>query len=135
MTAAPLDRAALQREAEEEKQARIRATEAEHKRRRASEVQLIQEKGAAGAQLQTEMDKWAKTSDGQNWKDIKSLLSTVHEVMCENSGWTPIKLSDLIVNPEAQQKKYWRKAILLCHPDKHQHASAEQQYRAERIFP
>merc|ERR1719171_2679074 len=95
---------------------------------------MVAAKVEAGQQLQAELDKWALTTDGKSFKDIKTLLSTVHDVFWQNSNWTPISLSDLMINPAEKSKKFYRKAILLCHPDKHQHAPADQQYRAERIF-
>mmetsp|Transcript_11616 Transcript_11616/g.33815 ORF Transcript_11616/g.33815 Transcript_11616/m.33815 type:complete len:91 (+) Transcript_11616:1236-1508(+) len=78
------------------------------------------------------MDKWAKTSDG-SYKDIRSLLSTLQDVLWEGHDWKPISLSTLMMS-SAEVKKAYRLALILAHPDRHQHASADQQYRAERVF-
>merc|ERR1712194_383665 len=78
------------------------------------------------------MDAWAKTPDGQSWKDIKVLVSTMHTVTWPDSGWKELSLGDLL-EPNAL-KKYYRKAILLVHPDKQKDADPEQQVRADRIF-
>jgi hypothetical protein len=79
-----------------------------------------------------ELDKWAFT-DGEKFKDVRSLLSSMESVLWLNSGWETVALAELMIS-DATVKKLYRKAILLCHPDKHQKASPEQQYRADRIF-
>merc|ERR1719203_1322397 len=84
-------------------------------------------------ELAAEMDCWAKMPDGQSYKDIKVLLSTLHTVTWPNSGWKECPLSELVTN-ESNIKKYYRKAILLAHPDKHSDTSPTQQVRADRIF-
>lgn len=82
--------------------------------------------------LQAELDCWALTENA-SLKDIKVLLTTMHQVLGENSKWTPVNLSDLVMHPNSL-KEHVRKAILVSHPDKHHFASAEQQCRAKRIF-
>eukprot|EP00928_Gymnodinium_smaydae_P042284 TRINITY_DN28493_c0_g1_i1.p1 TRINITY_DN28493_c0_g1~~TRINITY_DN28493_c0_g1_i1.p1 ORF type:complete len:377 (-),score=100.99 TRINITY_DN28493_c0_g1_i1:36-1166(-) len=90
------------------------------------------DKVAAGNEIKEEMDKWAKTPDGQSFKDIRTLLSTMHEVMWEDSGWKQVPLSELIAGGTI--KKNYRKAIIMTHPDRFQDAPPEKQLRAERIF-
>lgn len=80
-----------------------------------------------------EMDRWAKTPDGQAFKDIKVLLSTLHTVTWPDSGWKELPLSELITG-EGNVKKWYRKAILVVHPDKQTEADTDQQVRADRIF-
>jgi hypothetical protein len=84
------------------------------------------------SQLGPELDRWAMTEQGK-FKDVRSLLSSMSSVLWPNSGWEDPPFGELMIN-EAALKKTYRKAIIICHPDKHQSASTEQQYRADRIF-
>ena len=78
------------------------------------------------------MDKWALTEQGK-FKDVRSLLSTMGSVLWEGSGWVDVPMGELMIS-DAAVKKTYRKAIGLRHPDRHQKESADQQYRADRIF-
>ncbi|XP_077417435.1 cyclin-G-associated kinase [Vanacampus margaritifer] len=50
-------------------------------------------------------------------RNIRALLSTLHTVLWEGeSRWRPVGMADL-VTPE-QVKKFYRKAVLVVHPDK-----------------
>ncbi|XP_007671016.1 cyclin-G-associated kinase isoform X2 [Ornithorhynchus anatinus] len=50
-------------------------------------------------------------------RNIRALISTLHLVLWEGeSRWKPVGMADL-VTPE-QVKKYYRKAVLVVHPDK-----------------
>ncbi|XP_074526074.1 cyclin-G-associated kinase isoform X2 [Halichoeres trimaculatus] len=50
-------------------------------------------------------------------RNIRALLSTLHTVLWEGeTRWKPVGMADL-VTPE-QVKKYYRKAVLVVHPDK-----------------
>ena len=82
--------------------------------------------------LSESYDRWALTDAGK-LRDVRTLLSTLPQVMWPDSGWVPIPISELMLS-DATVKKAWRKAIIICHPDRHQNASPEQQYRADRIF-
>lgn len=97
-----------------------------------AEAQLRKDKQSVANSLAADLDKWAKTSDGETWKDIRGLLSTVHEVTWPNSEWKQVTMSELIA-PNAVKKQY-RKGILMYHPDKVKDAPPDVQYRAERIF-
>jgi len=91
-----------------------------------------QEKLDMQSQLGPELDRWAMTEQGK-FKDVRSLLSSMSTVLWPNSGWEDPPFGELMIN-EAAVKKTYRKAIIMCHPDKHQSAGTEQQYRADRIF-
>lgn len=78
------------------------------------------------------LDSWALTEQGK-LKDVRTLLSTMDSVLWSKSGWESVALSELMMN-ESVVKKVYRKAILVCHPDKHQDKCVEEQYRADRIF-
>ncbi len=82
--------------------------------------------------LGPELDRWAFSEPGK-YKDVRSLLSSMESVLWLNSGWQTIAMGELMINDTAV-KKLHRKAIILCHPDRHQQAPADQQYRADRIF-
>ncbi|KAG5840268.1 hypothetical protein ANANG_G00187010 [Anguilla anguilla] len=50
-------------------------------------------------------------------RNIRALLSTLHTVLWEGeTRWKPVGMADLI-NPD-QVKKFYRKAVLVVHPDK-----------------
>mmetsp|Transcript_77 Transcript_77/g.176 ORF Transcript_77/g.176 Transcript_77/m.176 type:complete len:279 (-) Transcript_77:112-948(-) len=127
------DRRQLVREREANCQARVDEANRINVERRQAEEQMKKDKLDLNNKLVMEMDKWAKTADGNKFKDIRTLISTVHTVLWPNSNWTPVSLSELVAN-NTNTKKFYRKAILMCHPDRHQSASAEQQVRADRIF-
>jgi hypothetical protein len=122
-----LVRARMEREAAQIQAARdfaqAKALEEANKRQGKLDVQ---------AQIGSELDKWAMTEQGK-YKDVRSLLSSISNVLWPNSGWVEIPMGELMMN-EAMVKKTYRKAIIMCHPDRHQHANVEQQYRADRIF-
>lgn len=129
-----MDRSELVRKREEEKNRRMQEKLQEKQDRDAKESSALNEKLEASGRLAEELDNWAKNKDGTGYKDIKTLLCTMHEVIWQGSNWQQVPLSELMVNPEAKVKKFYRKGVLIAHPDKHQSASGEQQYRAERIF-
>uniref|UniRef100_A0A7S1SFU5 J domain-containing protein n=1 Tax=Alexandrium catenella TaxID=2925 RepID=A0A7S1SFU5_ALECA len=129
----PLDRAKLVAEREAAEKARVDEANRVHAERRQSEEQLKKDKLKMSNKLYAEMDGWAKTPDMQSFKDIRTLLSTVHTVMWPNAGWQPLTLSELVAK-DSNVKKYYRKAVLMCHPDKQTEADPERQVRADRIF-
>ncbi|XP_042305529.1 cyclin-G-associated kinase isoform X3 [Sceloporus undulatus] len=68
--------------------------------------------------------------DGKE-RNIRALLSTLHTVLWEGeTKWKPVGMADL-VTPD-QVKKYYRKAVLVVHPDKAVGQSYEQY--AKMIF-
>lgn len=127
------DRAKLVAEREAAEKAAVDAANRVHTERRNSEEQLKKDKLHMSNKLYAEMDGWAKTADGQNFKDVRTLISTVHTVLWPNSGWQPLPLSELVAK-DSNVKKYYRKAVLMCHPDKQTEADPERQVRADRIF-
>ena len=48
--------------------------------------------------------------------NIRALLSTLHTVLWENSGWTAPGMTDLV--EPARVKRAYMKANLIVHPDK-----------------
>jgi hypothetical protein len=99
--------------------------------RRQTEENLRADKLEASNKLRHVLDAWAKGPD-EKFKDIRTLLSTQHEVLWKDSGWKPVGLSELI--QDGHVKKVYRKAIIVVHPDKMKEAEPDKQIRAERIF-
>lgn len=128
-----LDRNQLVAEREAKEKARVDEANRVHQERRMAEDQLKKDKLKMSNKLYDEMDRWAKTPDGQSFKDIRTLLSTMHNVVWQGSGWQQLSLAELVAK-DSNVKKYYRKAILMCHPDKQTEADPEQQVRADRIF-
>ncbi|KAL8269643.1 hypothetical protein Esti_006398 [Eimeria stiedai] len=126
-----LRRAELAANREARKQQRMLEKLQEVEKRRAQETKQQQDKLALPEELKLELDRWAKTADG-SFKDVRTLLSTMHEVLWQDAAWEPASLSSLMMS--ATLKKQFRRALLLAHPDKHQSAPPARQYRAERIF-
>ncbi|KAK9170974.1 DnaJ domain protein [Cryptosporidium meleagridis] len=82
--------------------------------------------------LVEEISRWSRKPDG-SYKDIRVLLSSLQQVLWENAQWEPIEFSKLMSDIELVKKVY-RKAIILCHPDKHHKESEKHKSRAHLIF-
>lgn len=48
--------------------------------------------------------------------NIRALLSSLHTILWENSGWTPPQMTDLV--EVSRVKRSYMKANLVVHPDK-----------------
>lgn len=73
---------------------------------------------------------WAE--DNGRVKNIRTLLSTMHQVMWEDCKWTEVNMGKLIQPNDV--KKHYRKAMIVVHPDKAGGRNAEQLLIAERVF-
>ncbi|KAK6590217.1 hypothetical protein RS030_172673 [Cryptosporidium xiaoi] len=82
--------------------------------------------------INEEINDWCRKSDG-TYKDISVLLSSLHQVLWENAQWEPVEFFQLMSNPELLKKTY-RKALILCHPDKHQREKEEHRYKVHQVF-
>ncbi|XP_050232122.1 uncharacterized protein LOC126680896 isoform X2 [Mercurialis annua] len=87
--------------------------------------------------LQTEMD--LLDEDIRLWSagketNIRSLLSTLHHILWDNSGWYAVPLTSIIESSNV--KKAYQKARLCLHPDKLQQrgATVPQKFVAEKAF-
>ena len=116
----------------ESKEAQIKAAREFVQSNASEEANRRANKVTAQNVLGPELDAWAFTEQGK-FKDVRSLLSTMGSVLWLNSGWEEVNMGELMISA-ATVKKMYRKAIILTHPDRHQRESAEQQYRADRIF-
>ena len=97
-----------------------------------NESKLRQSKLELQNSLGRVLDNWCFSEPGK-YKDIRSLLSSISTVLWNNSGWVDVPIGELMLN-ETVVKRTYRKAIIMCHPDRHQQGSAEQQFRADRVF-
>ncbi|SBT78954.1 conserved Plasmodium protein, unknown function [Plasmodium ovale] len=104
----------------------------ELKEHRYQEEVKFKEKAVASEKIKKQIVKWSKNSD-DTYKDLKVMLSTLNDVLWENSEWKHVSMSDLMSNT-AMVKRTYKSAILLCHPDKHRDKSVERVLRAEMIF-
>merc|ERR1719336_844365 len=127
------DRAKLVAEREARERQRVADASARQQEATQKEEKLKADKVEKNNELALEMDRWAKTPDGQAYKDIKVLLSTLHSVTWQGCPWKELPLAELVGN-ENKIKTWYRKAILLVHPDKQADTPPEQQVRADRIF-
>ncbi|CDU85166.1 DnaJ protein, putative [Plasmodium yoelii] len=120
------------KENQESVQSKVNNRLKELKEYRCQEEANFKEKIAISDKIKKQITKWSKNSD-ESYKDIKVMLSTLDDVLWENSDWKRVSVSDLISNPSAVKKAY-KSAILLCHPDKHRGKPIERVLRAELIF-
>lgn len=128
-----LDRQQLVAEREAREKAAVDEKMRRHIEQKKREDTERKQKVELANQLQKELEDWARMPDGQSYKDIRTLLSTMHTVMWPDSGWEPLPLSELVAG-DSKIKKYYRQAIMMAHPDKNKGATVEQQVRADRIF-
>ncbi|OII73714.1 uncharacterized protein cubi_03512 [Cryptosporidium ubiquitum] len=82
--------------------------------------------------LVEEIGRWSRKPDG-SYKDIRVLLSSLQQVLWKDAQWEPVEFSKLMSDMELVKKVY-RKAIILCHPDKHHKESKKHKSRVHLIF-
>ena len=76
------------------------------------------------------LDVWA--SNNKEKRNVRTLLTTMHNVLWPNHGWKPIGLGDVL---EAKKVKLqYRKAMLVVHPDKVSSSTTEIKFIAKRLF-
>ena len=63
---------------------------------------------------------------------VKTLICTLHTVIWNGANWKPIGM-DKLDDPN-QVKKWYRKAILISHPDKTKNETTEVKFISNRIF-
>uniref|UniRef100_M4BBJ6 J domain-containing protein n=1 Tax=Hyaloperonospora arabidopsidis (strain Emoy2) TaxID=559515 RepID=M4BBJ6_HYAAE len=87
-------------------------------------------KDTANAVIGPRLKSWAE--DNGRVKNIRTLLSTMHQVMWEDCKWSEVNMGKLIQPNDV--KRYYRKAMIVVHPDKAGGRQAEQLLIAERVF-
>lgn len=122
------------RRAMEERERQVRADVAkareELRQREEATRNMTAMKENANAVLGPKLKAWAE--DNGRVKNIRTLLSTMHQVMWEGSKWSEVNMGKLITPPDV--KKNYRKAMIVVHPDKSGGRNAEQLLIAERVF-
>ncbi|KAI9917095.1 hypothetical protein PsorP6_018065 [Peronosclerospora sorghi] len=87
-------------------------------------------KDTANAVIGPRLKAWAE--DNGRVKNIRTLLSTMHQIMWEDSKWSEVNMGKLLQPTDV--KKHYRKAMIVVHPDKAGGRNAEQLLIAERVF-
>lgn len=65
-------------------------------------------------------------------KQLRALLSSLHLVLWEGSGWKQVSLGDIL--DERKARRSYLKATLKVHPDKTRDLDAEKRFIAKRVF-
>lgn len=97
----------------------------ENQKREAEELE------AARLKFDRNLTTWACVNAKEK-RNIRSLLSTMHTVLWEGNTWKPVGLGDVIEDKKV--KLYYRKAMLVVHPDRCSALNAETRFIAKRVF-
>ncbi|KAK9836583.1 hypothetical protein WJX74_003588 [Apatococcus lobatus] len=113
-----------------EQQRRIAEQVASQQAAAVAEAAAKEQRGSIRDQLKPRIEQWQAGKKD----NIRALLSTLHTVLWEGSGWTPPGLTDLVELNRV--KKSYMKANLIIHPDKVQSrgGTAEQIVIADMAF-
>jgi len=84
----------------------------------------------AKAKHDAKLTTWAE--DHGRKRNLRTLLSTMHNVLWEGTRWKPIGIGDIL--DSSKVKLSYRKAMLVVHPDKCADQSNENKFIAKRIF-
>ncbi|TMW61946.1 hypothetical protein Poli38472_009439 [Pythium oligandrum] len=117
-------------ERERQVQMDVEKAREELRQREEAKLQMNAMKENASAVLGPKLKAWAE--DNGRVKNIRTLLSTMHTVMWEDSKWAEVNMGKLIQPNDI--KRTYRKAMIVVHPDKSSGRNAEQLLIAERVF-
>ncbi|DAZ95669.1 TPA: hypothetical protein N0F65_002466 [Lagenidium giganteum] len=117
-------------ERERQMQMDVEKAREELRQREEATRQLAAQKESLNTTLGPKLKAWAE--DNGRTKNIRTLLSTMHQVMWEDSKWAEVNMGKLIQPNDV--KKHYRKAMIVVHPDKSGGRNAEQLLIAERVF-
>lgn len=84
----------------------------------------------ARQKLGPRLTQWAE--DNGKKRNVRTLLTTMHEVLWEGAKWTPVTLVD-VIDPK-KVKLIYRRAMLVVHPDRNGNLSGVEVFIAKRIF-
>lgn len=117
---------------ERERKMQEEVAKAQNALRKRDEAQRIisAQKEKAHTIIGPKLKAWAE--DNGRIKNIRTLLSTMHLVIWEDSKWQEVNMGKLIQPSDV--KRVYRKAMIVVHPDKSSGRNAEQLLIAERIF-
>ena len=113
-----------------EKHERMQAQLAERRVREAAEEAEKSGKVEFRAALKPRVDAWAAGKKD----NIRALLSSLHTVLWEGSGWVAPSMSDMVDN--GRVKRHYMRANLVVHPDKvkQKGGTLEQITTADMVF-
>jgi len=97
-----------------------------------SETKEAEEKDAARREFEGKINAWHLEPTGGQPRPIRVLLTSLHNVLWEGSGWEPLGLDKVIV--PAKVRIHFMKACTKVHPDKQSQMSAAQRYIATQVF-
>lgn len=89
-----------------------------------------QELDDAKAKHDKTLTAWA--FNNKEKKNVRNLLTSMHTVLWPDSGWKTVDLGDVI--DAKKVKLFYRKAMLVVHPDRCSSHAAEIRFIAKRIF-
>ncbi|OQR90216.1 hypothetical protein THRCLA_09406 [Thraustotheca clavata] len=92
--------------------------------------QLDNAKANAAVALGPKLKNWAE--DNGRKKNIRTLISTMHQIMWADSKWAEVNMGKLLTPNDV--KKQYRRAIMVVHPDKAGGRTPEQLVISERVF-
>lgn len=111
-------------------QARMAGALADLNEREFRAQQEQEERHRIAEAMDMEIKRWAAGKEG----NLRSLLSSLEQVLAPELGWKAVTLTDLLTS--SQVRIAYKKAALCVHPDKVQQkgANLQQKYVAEKVF-
>lgn len=103
---------------------------AEHKQREAKLKQSEEEEDIVRKKLEPKIKAWSEEHGKK--KQLRALLSSLHLILWEGSGWKQVCLGDAL--DEKKARRVYLKATLKVHPDKTRELDAEKRFIAKRVF-
>ena len=97
-----------------------------------TEAREAEDKDSARREFEGRVNAWALEPMGGKPRDIRVLLTTLHTVLWDGSGWEPLGLDKVVV--PARVRVHFMKACTRVHPDKQSAMSAGQRYVATQVF-
>ena len=97
-----------------------------------SDAKEVEEKDAARREFEAKINAWHLEPTGGQPRPIRVLLTSLHNVLWEGSGWEPLGLDKVII--PAKVRIHFMKACTKVHPDKQSQMSAAQRYIATQVF-
>ena len=120
------------RKRQREEQQRIDNAHKTHLIKKQQEVQSQLDRDTVKNELHSKLLNWSGDINKGTLKNIRALLTTMDNVLWEDSGWKTVTLADCVQSSKVKIKYY--KAIRMVHPDRSQKAEPKQKYISEQIF-
>lgn len=102
----------------------------EHKQREANLKQSEEEEDIVRKKLEPKIKAWSEEHGKK--RQLRALLSSLHLILWEGSGWKQVCLGDIL--DEKKARRVYLKATLKVHPDKTRDLDAEKRFIAKRVF-